>query len=515
MIPAPIPTFIPVRVPAAVTAFASASPAAPAPVPAPAGPDRLGTVIGDTVGTLVSGPIDQAMQAIWAGCAELLSQAFQLVDKLSTFSISTTCDQSAPATCGSLPHLWPVLVSISTLIALGLFFWQITVASVRGGRGMLHAATGTVGYGLALAVTVTLVASLLGAADGLTTLLLTQGVHASSSFNDAYNQLPFGQQALNGIKPVILGVVGFFGLLPAALGYAVEMMFRQAAVTVLVATIPFTAAGLLTRSTARWFWISTRWMLTAVILKPAFALVLVIGLTSVSDAQGVVGLLAGVAVLWVALMTPMALFRLFAFVDPNTDSGAAFRDAASNLASHLGTPDPAGAGGGGYASFGGSGSGGSGSGSGGQGANGGGVGNLEQANTARFDSAAAATGDAPAGSSEVGMPPPPPSSNPDDQAAPSGAGPSSAAPPGQSGPAHQPDQPDAGPGAGQGGAEQPPPQHPDPGTDPPTDPGTDPGGHGSVRPPDPHPTHPHGGGGGGGGAAAEATEAAETAAVII
>jgi hypothetical protein len=489
-----------------------------APPPAPTAPDQLGSLIGDGVATVISGPIDQAMQAIWAGCAELLGQAFELVDKLSTFSISTTCDPRHSDTCGSLPHLWPILVSLSTLIALGMFFWQITVASVRGGRGMWHAATGTVGYGLALAITVTAVASLLGAADGMTSLLLSQGVHASSSFNDTYKQLPLGQQALQGIKPVILGVVGFFGLLPAALGYAVEMMFRQAAVTVLVATIPFTAAGLMARSTARWFWISARWILTAIILKPAFALVLVIGLTSVSDAQGVVGLLAGAAVLWVALFSPMALFRLLAFVDPATDTGAAFRDAASNLGSRFSSPAPAGAE---SANFSGAGAGG-GSGTGDSAA---GVSDLEQANTARFDGASTSAtggGNAP-GISEGGMPPPPPAAHqtqPANQAASTSA--SEPTTPESSSSQAEPTSP-AGqgnaPASGQDTDTQPAPHHPDPGTEPPDDPGGGYvggggtwGGDGGAWPPGPPPTNPHGGGG---SAATPATQAAETSAVIV
>lgn len=489
-----------------IPALAEVNPSAPPPTPA--APDQLGSVIGDGVASLISGPIDVAMQSLWAGCTEVLAGAFGLVDTLSKFSVSTSCDQTHVDTCGSLPHLWPILVSLSTLIALGLFFWQITVATMRGGSGMLHAASGTVGYGIALAITVTLVASLLGAADGLTDLLLHQGVHPTSSFNDVYAQLPFTQQALNGIKPMILGLVGFFGLLPAALGYAVEMMFRQATVTVLVATIPFTAAGLLTRSTARWFWISVRWTLTAVILKPAFALVLEIGLASLSNSTGLFGLLSGAAVLWVALFSPMALFRLLAFVDPATDSGGAFRDAAASFASRFATPAPVGAGAGGnssgYAGFG--------SADCANRDNSGGVSDLEQANTTRFDSATpSSTRDDTPPVSDVGTPPPPPNSPPAQQP----GGTTTENEPNTSSARNPDNPPGLHPGGGPCGHDynQPSPLHPDPGNDPPEDPGDQ--GSGGVRPPDPHPTHPHGGPGGGGATAGEATQAAESAAVIL
>lgn len=468
--------------------------------PAPALPDRLGISIGDGISTLVSGSVDQFMKAIWEGCIWFLGQVFGFLDWLSTFSVSQTD--------GPIGQLWPTLVALSGVIALGLFFWQITAATVRGGRGMWHAATGTVSYGIALALTVTVVASLLAAADGMTQLILAQGIQATT-FTGAYQHIPFSQIAYDKVKPVVLGLIGLCGILPAAFGYALEMVFRQAAILVLVASVPITAAGLLARSTARWFWMTARWVLSAIILKPVIALVLVIGLGALSGAQGFMGLLAGVAVLWVALVSPVALFKLLAFVDPATDTGAAFRDAASNLTSRLGTPAFAGDGGGdygsGYASFGSSKT------------DTGGVGDLEQANTDRFDGASSTNSslnsggstsggsNSGGGSDDIGVPPPEPTGHISGQSSPTRESQPGAAPPDQSMP--------------HAGSETTATQQPDSGSDPPDHPdsGGD-GGGGGGRPIEPHPTPPHGGGSGGAPApqAAQAAEtAAETAAVIL
>src|SRR5690606_15192973 len=113
--------------------------------------------------------------------------------------------------------------------------------------------------------------------------------------------------------------------IPAGVGFALLMVFRQAAVLALIATIPIAAAGLVAASTASVFWRSARWLLAAILMKPALALVLLIGVDVMSRAEGVAGLLAGTAVLLVSLACPALLFRLLAFVDPATAAGTAVR----------------------------------------------------------------------------------------------------------------------------------------------------------------------------------------------
>ena len=63
-----------------------------------------------------------------------------------------------------------------------------------------------------------------------------------------------------------------------------EIIWRQAAILVLVATIPITAAGLLAHTTASWFWRGLRWTLAAIAVKPVLALIVVIGLSSLANA---------------------------------------------------------------------------------------------------------------------------------------------------------------------------------------------------------------------------------------
>jgi hypothetical protein len=329
----------------------------------------LDNLIGDSVSGVLGSALDEAMKGVWEAATGLMSAALSVADSFSTFTVD--------AHSGPVGAIWPTLLTVSTAIALGLFFWQLTLAALRGGKGMMRAATGPVAYGIALAMTVTGITAALACADGLTSLILTNGLNVTT-FSGAFTHTRVLGQVGNEVKAVALGLIGVFGVMPAALGWVLEIIWRQATILVLVATVPITAAGLLAHSTASWFWRGLRWTIAAITVKPVLALIVVIGMSSLANATGPAGLLAGVAVLWVSLTSPIALFRLLAFVDPDTPSGQAFRDSFSQLSSRFsGSSDSSGSG--------------SGSG-GGSGADSGGMSALESANTARFDAAGVGAG---------------------------------------------------------------------------------------------------------------------------
>jgi hypothetical protein len=279
--------------------------------------DDIGSALGDQFTAMVGGAFEVAMTAIWAASLAVLRTAFGLADQFSVFSVSTTE--------GPLKIVWPMMLWISGMLALGLFSWQLIMTNLRGGRGFLRLVTGPVQYGIALAVTVGMVAAFLTAVDGLTEGILTSGL-ASRNFTDALTHTSFTDAAGNGVKAVVLGICAIVGVIPAAIGYVLEMLFREAAIYVLVCTVPLVAAGLLANVSAGWFWKTVRWLLASIMMKPALALALVLGVAIVGGSQGVAGLLAGVGVLVISLLAPLLLFRLFAFIDPHSDAGGAFRE---------------------------------------------------------------------------------------------------------------------------------------------------------------------------------------------
>lgn len=291
--------------------------------------------------------LDQIMKGIWVASLALLRAAMVLVDRVSGFSLTFDGGKPVDATIAAP---WELLRNLSLIIALGLFFWQLGASMLRGGRGFFHTATGPIAYGVALAMTGGVVAALLGAADGISTEILSHGFAGATQFagvldnpkfNGIFTPTDAGQGVLNGVGTVALGLIAVFGVVPAALGYLLEMVFREGAILVLVATVPITAAGLVAQTTASWFWRSLRWIIAAIVMKPALALVLVIGAATLANPQGLGGLLAGVGILLMALLCPFALFRLLAFVDPGTGAGASSRAWASSM---LGSMGPGGSG---------------------------------------------------------------------------------------------------------------------------------------------------------------------------
>jgi hypothetical protein len=450
----------------------------------------LDNLIGDSVGGVLGSAVDEFMKSVWEAATGLMSAAFSVVDSFSTFTLD--------AHSGPVGAIWPTLLMVSTAIALGLFFWQLTLAALRGGKGMMRAATGPVAYGVALAMTVTGISAALASADGLTSLILANGLNVTN-FSGAFTHTSVLGQVGNEAKAVALGLIGVFGVMPAALGWVLEIIWRQATILVLVATVPITAAGLLAHSTASWFWRGLRWTIAAITVKPGLALVVVIGMSSLANSTGPAGLLAGVAVLWVSLISPIALFRLLAFVDPDTKSGQVFRDSFSQLSSRFsGSSDSSSAG--------------SGSG-GGSGADSGGMSALESANTARFDAAGVGAG---SGEGASGAPAPVPAGNSDTGAGTTaGESTSGSASTDNSG-SHPGSGTNSGSGtgsgsdsgAGDGGMTD--------GGEPPVSAAGAPPADAGPAHPTPHPRPPAGGseGSGSGGAAAAGEEVAEAAVIL-
>lgn len=349
--------------------------------------DSIGSTLGGELKTMVASGFEAAMEAIWKVSLWWMAETFKLVDKFSAFTVSTDT--------GPISVLWPVMLWISGILALGLFFWQLAGTVLRGGRGFVRLIVGPMQYGVALAVSVGLISALLAGADGITEGILDYGLQAEN-FTDALDATGFLDANADGVHAIALGFFAFTGVLPASLGYALEMLFREAAIYVLVAAIPLNAAGLLSGTAVIFFWRTARWLVVCVLMKPMLGLTLVLGVSISGGSTGFTGMLAGIGVLMISLGCPFVLFRLFAFIDPSTDAGAAFRD---NLASR------------GYDSYGDNNPGALASnlvsrafGGGGGGGDGGGSAETEDANTSRFDEAEASFANEEMNNSGTGTP---------------------------------------------------------------------------------------------------------------
>ena len=247
----------------------------------------LADTIGAQLSSVLGSVIDTIMTGIWAAAVGMLRGAFQLVDTFTTVDVVgvdtvTVGIDGAARPLSPLGAVWPVLRWLSLAIAVGLFFVQLAATMLRGGRGLFRLVTGPFAYAVAVAMTAGGITLLFAAADGMTTVLLEQGLRAdgfvgvldSDAAQAVFSPAPTldpvdpgraarGAEATSQLdataRSVTLGVVALVGVIPASFGFALESVFRLAAFLVLVATAPISAAGLLSDATAAWYWRGLRW----------------------------------------------------------------------------------------------------------------------------------------------------------------------------------------------------------------------------------------------------------------
>ena len=103
----------------------------------------------------------------------------------------------------------------------------------------------------------------------------------------------------------------------AAVLYLVEVIVRQAMVFAAIVAAPLIAIDLRgwRRSPRRMT--AVRWALTAILIKPALTLALIVGI-EVAPAGGLLALVTVAAVLVLLISAPVTMFQLLAFLDPRT-----------------------------------------------------------------------------------------------------------------------------------------------------------------------------------------------------
>jgi type IV secretion system protein TrbL len=271
-----------------------------------------------------------AMIGLWTAGVWLLQLAFKLIDAFTTPDVSATGPLAAvlPTT------LWLGLFVVSITLAM-----QLAVAVVRrDGKSLGRIVIGICQFGVVWVGYLAVAGLLIAAASGLTTGLLSSMLHIPSwSAYAGSNTWP--RQLDDTAAASVLGLSALFLLIPASFAYVLIMLVREASLILLLATAPIAAAGLVNDTTKMWFWKTLRWFLASLLIAPAAALILGVG-TSLSngvisgagtDTVAAAGTaVVGCVLVMIGALCPMTLFKLLAFVDPGTGSGAAMRQSMSD-----------------------------------------------------------------------------------------------------------------------------------------------------------------------------------------
>lgn len=296
--------------------------------------------LGDAAARVAADAWTAAMTSVWSAGLWLLEFVFKLLDAF------TTPDLSAG---GPLGAVLPTTLWLAAAVAGITFFVQIGTALIRrDGQSIGRVLLGTVQFGLVwvgyLGVAAAIVVAAGGLAKGLLHSLL--GIDTFAQFGvDA----SWPRTVSDAVVATVLGLVSFFLLLPASFAYLVIMLVRAAGLIVLAATAPVSAAGLFADATKVWFWKTLRWFLAGALSLPLAALVLGIGHRLTAGVVGGAGdqtvaavgmAVVGAVLVAVGSVCPLVLFRLLAFVEPGTSSGAALRQSWAGAGGLAGVLSP-------------------------------------------------------------------------------------------------------------------------------------------------------------------------------
>ena len=230
--------------------------------------------------------------------------------------------------------LYQVMFWLAGVLMVALLAVQLGMAAFRrDGKQLAGALVGVAQFAMVCVGWVSYAVALTLGLGGLTRSMMESLLNVTS-WNDwqPWQTIDVKQITDAGVATA-LGLLGLFVWL-AAIGHFIVLLARNAALLVLVGTGPIAAAGLANKTTATWFWKSLRWLHAAAATPLLVVIVTGVGMKftegvvagKAGSMEATVGTALPAAVLiLVSVGAPLALFKLLAFVDPGTASGAAMR----------------------------------------------------------------------------------------------------------------------------------------------------------------------------------------------
>lgn len=283
------------------------------------------TYLGDAAGKIVADAWTVAMLGIWNAGLWLLKLVLTIEDAFLTPDLS----QNGPG-----GQVYPYTFWLAgALVVIMLMVQLATAVFRRDGQSLARAVIGAGQYVLVLSTWLVLAVAVLAGAGGLTKALM-QALLGADSLAAWQPWTGFSTADISdGTIATVLGVMGLF-LVFGAIGHGLVMLARGGALIVLTATAPIAAAGLVSETGRGWFWKTLRWFIAAAFSPLLMILVLGTGVRMTSGValglsnslESAVGTaIPGVMLIAIGAFAPLALFKLLAFVDPGTSSGAALR----------------------------------------------------------------------------------------------------------------------------------------------------------------------------------------------
>jgi hypothetical protein len=271
--------------------------------------DCTTAVAGNALGSVVGSAWNQV-------CRSFADAASQLLAAFGKAFVAMP-----PVNLGSngVRNVYAISLGLAAVIAALLLLGQvIRTAATHDGSGLAQGLTGVGKAALAFLLTLTIGATALEAADQLTRFIVTQTFGSVQALSARIAGLVAWNINVQSTLLLVFAVIGI--LLTIVLWF--EMLLRNAAIAVLVATSPIAAAGQVSKATQAWWPKLASATGQLIILKPVIAIVFCIGLSLTGRSTDVQTLLAGMLVLVLAVIAWPAVARFFTFASVQVGGGA-------------------------------------------------------------------------------------------------------------------------------------------------------------------------------------------------
>ncbi|MFZ0158364.1 MAG: hypothetical protein WAL50_04990, partial [Kineosporiaceae bacterium] len=283
------------------------------------------SVLASAAGKIVADGWTAAMLGLWQAGLWVLRLVLSLIDSFTAADLAES---------GPMASVYQVTFWVAGAVMLALVMVQLGVAAIRrDGRSLARVLLGSGQFAVVWAGGIAYMVAVLAASRGLAHALMGELLRVTS-----WGQWdPLGgfsaQEITDAVVATVLGLLGIVVVF-SAISYLLVMITVGAATVVLAATGPIAAAGLVSDAGQPWFWKWVRWFHAAAFSSPLIVLVQGIGTqvtTGVAAGQSddlhrAVGTaVIGTVLICVSFTCPLALFKLLAFVDPSSSSGAAMR----------------------------------------------------------------------------------------------------------------------------------------------------------------------------------------------
>lgn len=310
---------------------------------------------------LISGAADEAGDSIGGSMWEdiALDTAAGMMQMMEWFADAFIAFPNVDLAGGGISKVYGISLGIAAIVAVLLMFTQtIRTVVTAEGRPLAEAALGMGKAVLAFMTTLTIGSAALVASDELASGII------DLTFEDGEDGLREKLAALlafGGSPELAASLIFFISLIGIVLLLVLwfELLLRNAAIAVLIATSPIAAVGQMSHTTKQWWNKLVSVTLQLIIMKPLIAIIFAIGFSIIEEtdtedgtgATDIATLLTGMLILLLAVLAWPALARFMTFTSTHVGGGSGLAAVAGSGAGFLGARAAAPAMGGSDSSF--------------------------------------------------------------------------------------------------------------------------------------------------------------------